>query len=178
MDKPKIYLETTIFNFYYENRRFWDYPKYKAQVRKVFDLIKAGEFEPFTSPVTLQEIDREANKEKLVKMVDLVVNYGITVLGESDEVKRIAALYIREKAVGYTCKRDAVHIAMTTVNSLDFIVSLNFSHIARPWTIEKVRQVNMREGFSPIGIYKPAEVIELYENSTRLHERSQNTERS
>jgi len=59
---------------------------------------------------------------------------------------------------------------MTTVNGLDFIVSLNFTHIARPWTIEKVRQVNIREGFNPIGIYKPVEVLEIYENSTGIHE--------
>jgi hypothetical protein len=29
---------------------------------------------------------------------------------------------------------DAAHIAITTVNGLDFIVSLNFEHIVRPWT--------------------------------------------
>ena len=178
MDKPKIYLETTVFNFYHENRRHGDYPKYRAQVRKLFDLIKAGEYEPFTSPVTFREIIREADPVKREKMGDLVVDYGITVLGESDEVKRIAALYIREKALGPACETDAMHIAMTTVNRLDFIVSLNFSHIARPWTIEKVRQVNMREGYNPIGIYRPAEVLERYEDSAGLPERSPDTERS
>ena len=99
-----------------------------------------------------------------------MVDYGITILDESEEVSRIAALYIQEKAVTTAWETDAVHIAMTTLNGLDFIVSLNFTHIARPWTIEKVRQVNMREGFNPIGIYKPAEVIEIYEDSTGIHE--------
>jgi hypothetical protein len=56
---------------------------------------------------------------------------------------------------------DAAHIAITTVNGLDFIVSLNFEHIARPWTVERVRQVNMREGYNPIGIYRPVEVLDL-----------------
>jgi len=67
-------------------------------------------------------------------------------------------------------RTDAVHIAITTLNGLDFIVSLNFTHIARLWTIEKVRQVNAREKYKGIGIYKPAEVLEIYEDSSRLHE--------
>ena len=56
---------------------------------------------------------------------------------------------------------DAAHIAITAVNGLDFIVSLNFTHIVRPWTVERVRRVNFREGYKPIGIYKPSEVLEL-----------------
>jgi hypothetical protein len=54
-----------------------------------------------------------------------------------------------------------LHIAIATVNGLDFIVSLNFEHIARPWTIERVRHINLETGYKPIGIYKPMEVIEL-----------------
>ncbi|MDR0688868.1 MAG: hypothetical protein LBG08_01180 [Spirochaetaceae bacterium] len=45
MTIPKIYLETTMFNFYHAP----DGPGYrvlKGQVRQVFDLIKAGQFEP------------------------------------------------------------------------------------------------------------------------------------
>jgi hypothetical protein len=62
------------------------------------------------------------------------------------------------------------HIAMTVVHGLNFIVSLNFTHIARPWTIEKVRLVNGREHYKGIGIYRPGEVLEIYEDGTRIHE--------
>jgi hypothetical protein len=70
-------------------------------------------------------------------------------------------MYIREEAVSPAWETDAAHIAMTVVNGLDFIVSLNFTHITRPWTIERGRRVNSREGYQPIGIYKPSEVLEL-----------------
>ena len=59
---------------------------------------------------------------------------------------------------------DALHIALTAINELNFIVSLNFEHIARNWTIERVSRVNMREGFKKIGIFKPEEVLNRYEN--------------
>ncbi|GHV76824.1 hypothetical protein AGMMS49942_16450 [Spirochaetia bacterium] len=50
---------------------------------------------------------------------------------------------------------DAAHIAITAVNGLDFIVSVNFEHIARLWTVEKVRKVNIREVFDGIRRFAP-----------------------
>ena len=167
---PTIYLETTMFSFYHDERRHGEYPKYKAQAQKVFALVKAGKYEPYSSPITLQEISREPDSEKRRKMAALVAEYGIKILDESDETNRIAALYVQEGAISPAWERDAAHIAMTTVNGLDFIVSLNFTHIVRTWTIEHVRRVNIREGYQGIGIYKPAEVLELYEDDTRIHE--------
>jgi hypothetical protein len=159
---PKIYLETTMFSFYYEDREYGKYPKYKAQARQIFDRIKAGGYEPYTSTLATDEIDNEKNQEKRENMWRLVSDCGIRVLpADDDEVKRLAGLYIQEGAVSPAWETDAAHIAVTTFNGLDFIVSLNFNHIARIWTIERVRRVNVREGYQGIGIYKPAEVLEL-----------------
>jgi hypothetical protein len=94
-------------------------------------------------------------------MLRLIGDYGITLLQRNEETERIAALYIAEGVVPESEPTDAAHIATTTVNGLDFIVSLNFEHIVRPWAIERVRRVNIREGYKPIGIYKPTEVMEL-----------------
>jgi hypothetical protein len=100
--------------------------------------------------------------EKRENMWRLVLDYEVKILpADDDEVKRLAGLYIQERAVSPAWETDAAHIAITTFNGLDFIVSLNFNHIARIWTIERVRRVNVREGYQGIGIYKPAEVLEL-----------------
>jgi hypothetical protein len=159
---PKIYLETTMFSFYYEDREYGEYPKYKAQAWQIFDRIKAGGYEPYTSTLATDEIDNEKKQEKRESMWRLVLDYGIRILpADDDEVKRLAGLYIQEGVVSPAWETDAAHIAVTTFNGLDFIVRLNFNHIARIWTIERVRRVNVREGYQGIGIYKPAEVLEL-----------------
>jgi hypothetical protein len=49
MSIPKIYLETTMFNFYHVPDKP-GYAELKADTRKVFDFIRAGKFEPFTDP--------------------------------------------------------------------------------------------------------------------------------
>ncbi|MDR1211807.1 MAG: hypothetical protein LBK40_06205 [Spirochaetaceae bacterium] len=170
MAVPKIYLETTMFSFYYEERTAPPYRELKTQVRRIFDLIKAGEYEPYTSPHTTREIDDEPNEKKRGKMWGLIPEYAIKILDITDEVKRLANLYIREKTISPLHLTDAAHIAISVVNGLDYIVSLNFSHIVRAWTIEHVRQVNAREDYKGIGIYRPMEVLEIYENDSGLHE--------
>ena len=161
MEKPRIYLETTVFSFYHETREYGEYPKYKTQVREIFERIKAGEFEPYTSIFVMDEIENEKNAEKLEKIRKLIAKHDLTFLEITDEADRMAKLYVQEGAVSPTWETDAAHIAMATVNGLDFIVSLNFTHIVRPWTIERARRVNRREDYQGIGFYKPEEVLEL-----------------
>jgi len=160
-EKPKIYLETTLFSFYHETRKYGEYPKFRAQVREIFARIKTGEYEPYTSELVLKEITDEMDQANQDQMKALIMEYGIQVLDISDKEDRLADLYIQERALSSAHISDAMHIAITAVHGLDFIVSLNFAHIARSWTIERVRRVNKREGYAAVGIYKPAEVLEL-----------------
>jgi hypothetical protein len=149
-----------MFSFYYGQETTPEYRQYKADTWAVFDRIKAGEYEAFTSPLATDELTDEPDEEKRQKMLSLIPEYGVKVLFPTDETQRLTELYIREEVVSPAWETDAAHIAITTVNGLD-IVSLNFTHIVRPWTIERVRRVNFQEGYKPIGIYKPAEVLEL-----------------
>jgi hypothetical protein len=157
---PKIYLETTMLNILYEP----DIPQYvqnKADSQKVFDLIKAGRLEPYTSIYVIRELANNPNQEDRDKMLRMVNEYNVKAIPESDEAERLTAIYLADKVVSPAWPTDALHIAMTTVNGLDFIVSLNFTHIVRDWTIRKVKMINDREGYRQIGIYQPSEVLKL-----------------
>jgi predicted nucleic acid-binding protein len=154
---PWVYLETTMFSVPFAD----DSPELRADTLKVFDMIRAGKLDPYTSEYVLQEIRDTTNPVLRLKMLDYIARYEVKDLGQSPEAERLAALYIEAKAIPETYSTDAAHIAMTAINGLDFIVSLNFQHIVRPWTIEKVDAINEKEGYKHIGIYKPAEVLEL-----------------
>jgi hypothetical protein len=75
-----------MFNFYYAPD-IPGYQEYKAQVRRIFDLIKAGKFEPYTSIFTTDEIDNDTNQEKREKMWQLITDYGVKILPVNDEVE-------------------------------------------------------------------------------------------
>jgi hypothetical protein len=159
MAVPRVYLETTMFNILYEP----DLPQYvqnKADSRRFFDLVKAGRFEPYTSIYVIRELEDNPNQENREKMLQMVNEYNIKVIPGSDRAEQLMAVYLANKVVSQAWPSDALHIAMTTVNGLDCIVSLNFTHIVREWTIQKVKMINAQEKYRQIGIYRPSEVLE------------------
>jgi hypothetical protein len=119
MEKPKIYLETTMFSFYYEERTTPPCLEYRAEVCRIFDLIKAGVYAPYTSPYATDEISREKNQEKRDKMNGPVSECGAVILPVTEEIERLTALYIQEKASSPAWETDAAHIATATYNGLE-----------------------------------------------------------
>jgi hypothetical protein len=156
---PKIYLETTTFNFPFAE----DAPQYRADTLKLFDEIKAGKFEPYTSIYVLQELNSEKNTEKRAKMLALIDEYEITVLPRNEEAEKLAAMYVSSGIIPAKYETDGRHIAVASTNDLDIIVSLNFHHIVKRKTINTVSLMNMLSGYSNIEIYPPAGVIEYDE---------------
>jgi predicted nucleic acid-binding protein len=136
-----------------------DAPQYRADTLRLFEEIKAGKFEPYTSEYVIRELDATANEDKRTRMKKLIEDYGVIFLEQSDEAERLAAVYIAEEAVKPSYPTDALHIAAATVYRLDFIVSLNFQHILRRKTIELTELINYRMGYKKVGIYSPGEVI-------------------
>jgi predicted nucleic acid-binding protein len=152
---PTIYLETTIFNFPFAD----DAPQYQADTLRLFEEIKTGKFKPYTSEYVIRELDATADEGKRARMKRLIEDYGVVFLEQRDEIERLAAVYIAEKAVKQSYPTDALHIAAAAVYGLDFIVSLNFQHILRRKTIELTELINYRMGYKKVGIYSPGEVI-------------------
>jgi hypothetical protein len=92
-------------------------------------------------------------------MLRLIPDYGVKIIEDTPEAERLAGLYLAGETVPVGFYTDALHIAMTAVYGLDFIVSLNFQHIVREKTIRITGEINVREGYKAIGIYKPSEVL-------------------
>jgi predicted nucleic acid-binding protein len=153
---PKIYLETTIFNFPFVD----DAPQYKADTIKLFEEIKAGKWKAFTSKYVLNELVKTADTARREKMNALVATYEVEILAPSDEIARLADIYINSGIIPAKFPDDALHIATASVYEMDYIISLNFKHIVKHKTIIETELINAREGYKRIFIHAPAEVIE------------------
>jgi len=159
MPTPKMYLETTIFNYYFDKER-----EAHLDTVKLFEEIKAGKYEPYTSEYVTNELAK-APIEKQKLMLALLDKYNITLIKASADAERLAGIYIQEKIIPIKYTTDALHIAAASVRSLDFIVSLNFRHIVKRKTILMTEVVNVREGYKRIGIFSPMEVVEHEEDA-------------
>jgi len=162
MEAPKVYLETTLFNFYFAQTRGQYYGKtieYCRDARRFFEAIEDGEFEPYTSEYVVGELRRTSNERRREEMLKLVKDCGVIVLPKDERARRLANRYIEAMAIPAKHRTDALHIASATVNRLDFIVSQNFEHIIKDKAIRLTAMVNKAEGYDGIGIYEPGEVI-------------------
>ena len=159
MVKKKIYLETTLFNHYYDTRT----PNFHDDTRALFKACAEGRFEPYTSLYVTDEL-KKAPFEKYDKMFDLTKLYNIEVLDSSDEAEYLARQYISEGALPKGSLSDASHIAAASVNELDIIISLNFRHIVREKTIELTGKINTSLGYKTIEINSPKEALDYERN--------------
>lgn len=158
MRKPKIYLETSVFNFVFAD----DAPDKRLDTLKLFEEIGEGRYLPYTSDFVVEELQR-ASEPKQSQMIDLITKHDMIVLPDDTETRRLADIYVGEGIIPAKYAADALHIAATTVNNLDYIVSFNFKHIVKVKTVTMTESVNLREGYKRIGIYSPTEVIDYGE---------------
>ena len=154
MRKPSIYLESTIYNHFFDTDR-----EAHAATVKLFEEIQAGKYEAYTSLYVTNELEN-AEEPKRSKMLDLITEYDIEVLDISDEARFLADMYVKEGIIPARFTYDALHVACATVNDLDYIFSLNFKHINKVKTKTMTSAINIREGYKPVIIASPMEVIE------------------
>lgn len=155
MRVPKIYLETTIFNFPFAA----DAPQYTADTIRLFEEIKMGRFVPFTSEYVINEL-KDAQYDLQQRMLNIVDEYKVKVFTTTEEMDRLGSLYVESGIIPVRYMTDAMHIAATVVKELDYIVSLNFRHIVRQKTIAACNAINALQGYRQTGIYSPAEIID------------------
>ncbi|MDR0197723.1 MAG: PIN domain-containing protein [Oscillospiraceae bacterium] len=154
MKTLKVYLETTLFNYYFDEER-----EAHADTVAFFEECAKGKFEPYTSLYVISELE-EAPSEKRDKMIALTERYNITVLPADDETDKLARRYVAEGALARGSLADASHIASAAVNGLDMIVSLNFRHIVKVKTAKMTGAINILLGYKAIEINSPMEVID------------------
>jgi len=152
MRTQKVYIETTLFNYYFDEDR----DAHKEVVR-LFKDIAAKKFEAYTSLYVIEELEK-APSEKRDKMVALIDIYNITVLALNQEAELLSDIYVEQKIIPLKYRTDGVHIAIAAVNDLEMIISMNFEHIVKRKTKYGTGNINIMNGYRAVEICTPMEV--------------------
>jgi hypothetical protein len=150
----RVYLETTVFNRYFEDGR-----EFCTETKLLFDKIAGRKIEAFTSVYVLMEIEK-APEPKRSQMLKLIGDYNLGTFNGSQEAQELADVYVETGIIPARFKMDGIHIAMTAIHRLDCIVSLNFNHITKLKTKTATEIVHKIKGYSSPYICTPAEVLE------------------
>lgn len=147
----KVYLDTSVVSALFDERN----PERRGLTRSFFDVVER--FEVHVSELTLAELDRTPDVDLGQRMRGTVSEF--TVLEITDEVEELAAEYVDKGAVPETYPEDAMHLAVATLNGMDYLLSWNFRHIVRRRTRDVVDLVNTLRGMRHISIATPAELL-------------------
>jgi len=149
----RMYLETTIFNRFLEDKR-----EYCIETRKLFDKILQNEIDAYSSAYVLEELDK-ASEPKRSEMINIVSKYKITILEIDQRAYDLSEIYIEMGIIPLKYRIDGIHIAMAAIHNMDCIVSLNFHHINKLKTKMATEIIHRMNGYNNPFICTPMEVI-------------------
>lgn len=159
MKKLKIYLDTSVISFLFAD----DAPDFKKMTNDFFENYVVPEiYIIYISDVVINEIKRTKDDIERKRLMDAVGKYcSKNILELTNEVINLANLYIKEKIIPVNKIEDAQHIAFSTLNEMDFLISWNFKHLANKNKERKVHLFNEKEGyFYPLNLTTPLGVMD------------------
>lgn len=153
MKKLKLYLETSVWNFYFAD----DAPEKRDATHQFFDQVSQGIYEIFISDIVLAEIAK-ASETVQEQLISLIQTYHPTKLIVNDEIIALAHTYLNEGVLPPNSIEDATHAAMATYFSLDALISWNLKHLANFRRMKRINGVNLTQGYSTLDLITPMEV--------------------
>ncbi|HAK97548.1 MAG TPA: DNA-binding protein [Planctomycetes bacterium] len=84
---------------------------------------------------------------------------GLPMLEATEDAERLARAILENGAVPMQAARDAAHIAIATVNAVEYLLTWNCTHLANAQIMRKVSAVCNAEGFSMPVICTPEELM-------------------
>ena len=114
-------------------------------------------FELCTSVVTIEEAER-VHPESVARRLETLD--GMTLLPITDAVGALADALIHRRAVPSNARNDAVHIAVSAVHNIAYLLTWKFRHIANAATMSHIGEVCEQYGYRSPVICTPSELME------------------
>jgi hypothetical protein len=152
MDKPRVYVETTIPSFYHDARTTPDVVARRDWTRRWWDDA-AEHQELVTSVAVLDELGGGPPEYSAVRLA--LVN-DLPLLTIDSAVAEIVETYIRHRLMPAAPGGDALHLALASYHKCDFLVTWNCRHLANANKFGHIRRIN-----SMLGLFVPALVTPL-----------------
>ena len=154
--KQKVYLETSIVS-YYTARPSRDLVIAARQeiTREIWPMLQEN-FDIYISALVIQEAsrgDKEAAKKRLKEISEFKV------LEITPQAQELASLLISGNAIPAESEEDALHIAVASLNGMEFLMTWNFSHINNAFKKSAIIGAIENQGFIPPEICSPEEFI-------------------
>ncbi len=156
--KPKVYLETTFIS-YLTSRPSRDIitAAHQQSTQEWWDR-RRGKFDVYISQIVIKEAeagDEEAAGRRLEVIEDIP---EIEVLPEAVS---LAQALVSNGLIPENAAADALHIAIATVQGMDYLLTWNLKHIANATIRNAITDACRQQGYEPPIICTPEELMEV-----------------
>jgi len=132
-------------------------PEFAEASLALWRLFVRGVFIQVLSEHTLREL-QDAPERVRARLLDIPEAHQIVIV-DTPEADALADAYLTHGIVGPGSRSDALHVALATVGRVDVLVSWNFKHIVNIGRIRLFNAVNLEQGYGPVEIRSPMEVV-------------------
>ena len=156
--KPKIYIETSVVSYLVARPSRDLIMAAHQQITDEWWQEKRYLFETYASQLVLTEA-KAGEVEMAEKRLKVLKN--IKLLEITKEAVTLADDFINRGPLSEKSAEDALHIAITVVNGLDYLLTWNCKHIANARMRDKIEQLCRARGYVPTVICTPEELLEV-----------------
>jgi len=145
----RVYIETSVIGGF-GRQRFHD------TLLDFFEMFRKGIFIPVISSHTMEEV---LHGNTPIEVINNLNTIEFSVYTISNDMYALVDKYMVKGFIHKKSRADALHIAIATVLQVDVMASWNMKHIVNSHTIPLFNKVNIDEGYHPIEIKKPEEIM-------------------
>jgi formylmethanofuran dehydrogenase subunit B len=151
MKKMRIYADTSVFGGCFDE-------EFQVESQKLFDAVRSGTFILVVSDAVLAEL--QGAPQKVREIVSGLDPARVEFVAITTEMENLRDAYLKAGVVGPDSREDAEHIAIAVVSGVDLVASWNFKHIVHYDKIAGYNAVNLLNGYRPLQIFSPKEIVE------------------
>jgi hypothetical protein len=152
MKRLRVYADTSVFGGCFDE-------EFKTESVAFFEAVRKGTFKVVVSLSVLAELSKAPDRVRNV--LASLPDEAVEMTDYTDKIGSLRDAYVAAGIVDKSSLLDAEHIAYASVAGVDMLISLNFKHIVHYDKISGYQAVNLLNGYKPIIIYSPREVVEL-----------------
>jgi hypothetical protein len=154
--EKKVYIETSILSYYTARPSRDLIVAARQEITRELWPILLEQYDLYISALVIQEASG-GDKNAAQKRLNILSH--ISVLEISQEAQYVAGGLIGDNAVPSGYEEDALHIAIATVNGMDYLLTWNFSHINNVFVKEKLVSSIENHGYESPTICSPEELL-------------------
>jgi predicted nucleic acid-binding protein len=154
---PTVYLESSVISYLAARPSRDIVVAAHQQLTHEWWDRRREKFELYVSVEVLNEIRRGDADEARRRLAYVE---SLPVLAADEQARGLAAEILRSSALPAKAVADALHIAIATVNGMEFLLTWNCTHIANGIVLRTVTRVCREAGFEPPTVVTPEELME------------------